>query len=190
MQEKKQCQAFFFLFFPPTSISSPISFSEITPNTTHLNAHGMMDTQAVLVGGRQTGNPSSLVQIKLHCLEFSLSARNEQFIPISSPHWGSSSAPCPAALMGKATGMWKGLAFTLSSQSKAKAAHRLWRQRDPNKLLESPEHTVFWGQSGAIYFYPLSFLQLALEQWGLYTQCRMWAHTVHLRWDETQICFS
>lgn len=58
-----------------------------------------MQLQAVLGGGSQTGNPTSLVEIKLHCLEISLSARNEQFIPISSLHWF-----CPAALMGKSTG--------------------------------------------------------------------------------------
>lgn len=66
-----------------------------------------MDTQAVLVGGSQIGNPSGLVEIKLHCLEFSLSAPNEQFIAISSLHWGSPSAPCPAALIEKTTEMWE-----------------------------------------------------------------------------------
>lgn len=69
MQEKNNARLFSFFFFPPTSFSSRISFSEITPNATHLNACGMMEMQAVLGGGSQTGNPTSLVEIKLHSLE-------------------------------------------------------------------------------------------------------------------------
>lgn len=74
MQEKNNARLFSLDFFPPTFSSFPISFSEITPNTTHLNARGMMEVQAVLGGGSQTGNPTILVEIKLHCLDISLSA--------------------------------------------------------------------------------------------------------------------
>lgn len=69
-----------------------------------------MGMQGLLARGSQTGNPASLVEIKRHCLEISFSAQNEQFIPISSLHWGSPSAPCTNGENHKDTGkVWPSL---------------------------------------------------------------------------------
>lgn len=91
---------FFFFFYFFTSFSSPISFSEITPNATLLNVRGMTEMQVVLREESQTGDLASLVETKCHCLEIRLSAQSKWVVCTSSP-WGSAQA----ALTGKTTGM-------------------------------------------------------------------------------------
>lgn len=101
VQEKTMPGFFLFFFFSPPS-PLPIHFSEITPKAAHLNARGTMEMRVVLGEGSQTGDPTSLVETKLHCLEINLSAWSEWVVSTTSPR-----GVCPAALTGKTTGMWE-----------------------------------------------------------------------------------
>lgn len=87
VQEKTMPGFFFLSLF--TSFSSPISFSDIAPNATHLNACGMVERSAALGEGSQTVDPATLVETKLNYLQISLSAWNRRVGCLHQlPTWG------------------------------------------------------------------------------------------------------